>query len=57
MTVSVFVPPETLERVAVLDSVVGWAYDVNVYANGIKVSIVSVNNLKGIVAFSYTAKG
>lgn len=34
-----------------------WAYDVNVYANGIKVSIVSVNNLKGIVAFSYTAKG
>ena len=33
-----------------------WAYDVNVYANGIKVSIVSVNNLKGIVAFSYTAK-
>ena len=34
-----------------------WAYDVNVYANGIKVSVVSVNNLKGIVAFSYTAKG
>ena len=34
-----------------------WEYDVNVYANGIKVSIVSVNNLKGIVAFSYTAKG
>ena len=34
-----------------------WAYDVNVYANGIKVSGVSVNNLKGIVAFSYTAKG
>lgn len=34
-----------------------WAYDVNVYANGIKVSIVSVNNLKGIVAFSYAAKG
>ena len=34
-----------------------WVYDVNVYANGIKVSGVSVNNLKGIVAFSYTAKG
>ena len=34
-----------------------WVYDVNVYADGIKVSIVSVNNLKGIVAFSYTAKG
>ena len=34
-----------------------WSYDVNLYANGIKVSIVSVNNLKGIVAFSYTAKG
>ncbi len=34
-----------------------WVYDVNVYANGIKVSVVSVNNLKGIVAFSYTAKG
>lgn len=34
-----------------------WAYDVNVYANSIKVSVVSVNNLKGIVAFSYTAKG
>ena len=34
-----------------------WAYDVNVYAYGIKVSIVSVNILKGIVAFSYTAKG
>lgn len=34
-----------------------WVYDVNVYANGIKVSGVPVNNLKGIVAFSYTAKG
>ncbi len=34
-----------------------WVYDVNVYADGIKVSVVSVNNLKGIVAFSYTAKG
>lgn len=34
-----------------------WVYDVNVYANGIKVSGVSVNNLKGIVVFSYTAKG
>lgn len=34
-----------------------WVYYVNVYANGIKVSGVSVNNLKGIVAFSYTAKG
>ena len=34
-----------------------WANDVYVYAIGIKVSIVSVNNLKGIVAFSYTAKG
>ncbi len=28
-----------------------WAYDVNVYANGIKVSIVSVNNLKGYRRF------
>ena len=34
-----------------------WVYYVNVYANGIKVSGVSVNNLKGIVDFSYTAEG
>ena len=34
-----------------------WGYKVNVYANGIKVVGYTVKNLKGVVNFSYTAKG
>ena len=34
-----------------------WSYKVHVYANGIKVVGYTVKNLKGVVAFSYTAKG